>query len=115
MCVSFFADNFIIWTTDKYPVLAKAKLNRARLAISTYSEMWELKSNTNKKVYTIFSRCHKVANRILNIRLNGKILTKDDFPVYIGVKLDSQMKLDVHIKNLREKAKHTFKSRKTTC
>jgi ribonuclease HI len=101
---ALFADDLVIWTSDKYPVLTKAKLNRALATISTYCELWKLKVNTQKTTYTIFSRSHKAAKRHINLHLNGEPLSKDDSPVYLGVKLDRQMHMTEHLNILKERA-----------
>ena len=58
---ALFADDLVIWTTEKYPILAKAKLDRALRTISIFCNLWKLKINQQKSVYTIFSRSHKAA------------------------------------------------------
>ena len=42
---ALFADDLVIWTTEKYPILAKAKLNRALKLINLYCNIWKLKIN----------------------------------------------------------------------
>ena len=60
--------------------------------------------NAQKTVYTIFSRSHKAAQRIFNLKIDGHFLEKEQSPVYLGVTLDRQMNMADHIKNLKEKA-----------
>ena len=106
---ALFADDLVIWTTDKYPILTKAKLNRALATIATYCELWKLKVNSLKTTYTIFSRSHVAAKKIVNLRLNGEPLNKEDNPVYLGIKLDRQLMLTEHINSLKEKATNLIK------
>ena len=102
--VHFFADDLVISTTDKYPILSRTKLNRALLNISVFCKLWKLKVNAQKTVYTIFSRSHKAAQRIFNLKIDGHFLEKEQSPVYLGVTLDRQMNMADHIQNLKEKA-----------
>ena len=60
--------------------------------------------NAQKTVYTIFSRSHKAAQRIFNLKIDGHFLEKEQSPVYLGVTLDRQMNMADHIQNLKEKA-----------
>ena len=80
---SLFADDLVIWTSDKYPILTKAKLNRAVRTISVYCQLWKLHLNTQKTVYTIFSRSHKAAKRTINLEIDGCKLVKEDCPTYL--------------------------------
>ena len=101
---ALFADDLVIWTTDKYPILTKAKLNRALLTIAAYCELWKLKVNTQKSTYTIFTRSHKAAKRNINLKLNEEPLRKEESPVYLGVKMDRQLNMSDHVNSLQEKA-----------
>ena len=60
---TLFADDLVIWKTDKYPILSRTKLNRALLNITVFCKLWKLKVNAQKTVYTIFSRSYKAAQR----------------------------------------------------
>ena len=101
---ALFADDLVIWTTEKYPTLAKAKLNRTLKIINLYCNFWKLKINEQKTVFTIFSRSSKTSKLPMDIRLNGKNVKKDDNPAYLGVELDRGMKLTGFMMNLKLKA-----------
>ena len=101
---ALFADDLVIWTTEKYPILAKAKLNRALKLINLYCNIWKLKINEQKTVFTVFSRSPKISKMKMDIRLNGKQVMKDDNPAYLGVTLDRSMKLSDFMSNLKNKA-----------
>ena len=60
---ALFADDLVIWTTDKYSRLAQNKLNRALRLISIFCNFWKLKINLQKSVYTIFSRSPKAGRQ----------------------------------------------------
>ena len=88
-----FADDLVIWTTDKYPIIAKAKLKRNLLTLQTYCRLWKLKINNKKTVYSIFTLSHKMARKTLELKIDGEKLEKEDNPVHLGVKLDCRMTL----------------------
>ena len=101
---ALFADDLVIWTTEKYPILARAKLKKALATLSTYCNFWKLKINSQKSVYSIFTRSHVVASKKLNFSLNGVPLEKVDNPVYLGVALDRQLNMKPFMNSLKEKA-----------
>ena len=101
---ALFADDLVIWTSEKYPILARAKLNRTLGLISVYCNFWKLKINQQKTVYTIFSRSLKVSCLDMRLNLNGMALTKDENPTYLGVQLDSNLNLNKFMSNLKSKA-----------
>ena len=86
---ALFADDLVIWTTDKYPIIARRKLKIALCTICNYCNFWKLKVNEDKTVYTIFTRSTKAKNKSMKLMINGKELKKEDNPVYLGVKLDA--------------------------
>ena len=88
-----YADDLLIWTTEKYPVLTRTKLNKALLTISTYTKLWKMNINKEKTVYTIFSHSKKTATRIYNLKLDSILLKKEENPTYLGVKLDQKLSL----------------------
>ena len=99
-----FADDLVIWTTDKYPIIAKAKLKRNLLTLQTYCRLWKPKNNNKKTVYSIFTLSHKMARKTLELKIDGEKLEKEDNPVYLGVKLDCRMTLTEHLGNTKRKA-----------
>ena len=98
---AMFADDLVIWTTDKYPVIAKAKLKRNLLTLQTYCRLWKLKINNKKTVNSIFTLSHKMARKTLELKMDGEKLEKEDNPVYLGVKLDCRTE---HLENTKRKA-----------
>ena len=69
---ALFADDLVIWTTDKYPILARRKLKIALTTICTYCNLWKLKLNEEKTVYSIFTRSTKAEQKTMNLKLNGR-------------------------------------------
>ena len=101
---ALFADDLVIWTTEKYPILARAKLRKALSIIGTYCNFWKLKINSQKSVYSIFSKSHIHAARNLNLTLNDNPINKEENPAYLGVCLDRQLTMNRFIQNLKDKA-----------
>ena len=98
---ALFADDLVIWTTDKYPILARRKLKIALATICTFCNFWKLKLNEEKTVYSIFTRSTKAEQKTMNLKLNGTDLKKEKNPVYLGVKLDPRMSLNEFTKDLK--------------
>ena len=101
---AMFADDLVIWTTEKYPILARAKLNRALGLVTSFCNLWKLQINQQKTVYTIFTRSPKVSRLSMRLNLNGYELTKDENPTYLGVQLDRNLNLNKFMSNLKTKA-----------
>ena len=102
---ALFADDLVIWVTEKYQILARAKLRKALNLLACYCNIWKLKINSLKTVYSIFTRSHVVAAKSLNLSLNGEPLQKVDNPCYLGVTLDRQMTMKPFIESLKDKAR----------
>ena len=101
---ALFADDLVIWVTEKYQILARAKLRKALNMLACYCNMWKLKLNSQKTVYSIFTRSHVVAAKNLNLSIDGEPLEKVDNPCYLGVTLDRQMTLKPFLDSLKDKA-----------
>ena len=110
---ALFADDLVIWTTEKYPILARAKLRKALSIIGTYCNFWKLKVNSQKSVYSIFTRSHVQAARNMNLSIDGSPLTKVENPAYLGVTLDRQLTMKPFIESLKEKASRRLNLVKT--
>ena len=101
---ALFADDLVIWTSEKYPILARAKLKKALATITTYCNLWKIKINKHKSVYSIFSRSHTIARSDQHLELDGAKLQKEVNPAYLGVTLDRQLNMNLFISTLKEKA-----------
>ena len=99
---ALFADDLVIWTTDKYPIIARRKLKLALATICTYCNLWKLEMNEDKTVYSIFTRSTKAERKNMKFMLNGKELKKETNPVYLGVKLDTTMSLKEFTADLKQ-------------
>ena len=101
---TLYADDLVIWVSEKYHILAQGKLKRAFATIGTYCNFWKMKLNVQKTTYSIFTRSHKVAKHVFQFKVDGIALQKDDNPSYLGVTLDQQLNLNRFISDLKDKA-----------
>ena len=101
---ALFADDLVIWVTEKYQILARAKLRKALNLFACYFNMWKMKINSQKTVYSVFTRSHVIASKNLNLSIDGEPLQKVDNPCYLGVTLDRQMTMKPFLENLKDKA-----------
>src|SRR5579871_1541437 len=99
-----YADDLLIWTAEKYKKLAQAKLNRNLATIAAYCRFWKLKINTQKTVYTIFTKSFKENKKAYQLKLDGEMLCKDKIPTYLGVELDRQLFLNPFMNKVKDKA-----------
>ena len=74
------------------------------MTISTYCNLWKLKVNEDKTVYTIFTRSTKSDKKSMNLKLNDKELKKEKNPVYLGAKLDTSMSMKDFLRDLKDSA-----------
>ena len=102
---ALFADDLVIWTTEKYSILARAKLRRALGTITAYCNFWKLKINASKSVYSIFTKSNKTAKQELPFTVDGSPIIKQENPVYLGVPLDRQLSMNPFMDSLKAKAR----------
>ena len=101
---ALYADDLLIWVTEKYPVLTRVKLNRALTTISTFTKLWKMELNKEKTVYSIFSHSNKMAKKMYNLKIDSIQIKKEENPTYLGVKIDQRLSLKYFIADLKEKA-----------
>ncbi|MCG8432091.1 MAG: reverse transcriptase family protein, partial [Candidatus Omnitrophica bacterium] len=101
---AMFADDLVIWTTQRFQWLARIKLNQALLTIANFCNLWKLRVNSSKTVYTVFSTSPTTAKKPLSLRFNGNEVRKEETPVYLGVTLDRELKMTRFMETVKEKA-----------
>ena len=106
---ALYADDLALWHTHKEAGVSEILLNEDLNRIKEYCDKWKLKINNKKTVYTIFTKSPKTANKSLNLKLGGDLLTREENPVYLGVKLDTQISLKDHILHLGTKSTRRLK------
>ena len=99
---ALYADYIVLWSTSANMYSAQANVNTSLRNLWTYCNLWKLKLNTNKTVYTIFSRRYKVEKSV-KIRYGGEEIQKDDAPQYLGLQLDRKLSMRKHIENTAAK------------
>ena len=106
---ALYADDLAMWTTSRYSILNRRKVNQSLQLLGEYCDEWKLKINTSKTVYTIFTLSPSVAKEKHNIMIKGEKLEKEDNPTYLGIKFDRRMTLNDHMANVKKKAEGRLK------
>ena len=106
---ALYADDLAMWTTSKYSILNRRKINQSLQRLGDFCDEWKLKVNTTKTVYTVFSLSPAVRKECHDITIQGKKLEKEENPTYLGIKLDPKMTLNDHMKNVKDKASNRLK------
>ena len=79
-------------------IIGQRKIQEDLINLETYYNLWKLKTNITKTVYSIFTNSH------LNLFISPATLKKEPNPVYLEVQIDRQMNLQKHISNTKRKA-----------
>ena len=104
-----YADDLSFWQTQNKVGTCAILLNEDLAKLERYCQKWKLKINYNKTVYTIFSKSSNEAKKKLTVQIGDKKITKEENPVYLGVKLDRQLTLSNFIEKLKQKATNRLK------
>ena len=100
---AMFADDLVLWTSGTDLARMQSKLNHALLTISTYCELWKLKVNCRKTIYTIFTLSPTVSKAQLQLQVQGQNIEKTETPTYLGVRLDSRLTFKEHFDDITSK------------
>ena len=79
------------------------RLNRSLTMLSTYCELWKLKINCRKTVYSIFTLSPVVSKKHLHLKVQDTDIEKDENPCYLGVRLDARLTFKPHIEDISRK------------
>ena len=83
---------------------AAQRLNGDLRRLHEYCQMWKMKVNCGKTVYTFFTKSHKAAKQNIGLRMDSQRLPREEHPTYLGVMLDRQLSLKKHVENIKNKA-----------
>ena len=100
-----FADDLIIWHSDRDAERATTVLNSDLRHLSDYCKRWKLLVNPTKSIYATFSQSSAVNKAHLEVLLNEVPLIRDENPKYLGLTLDPRLLLTKHIENAANKAR----------
>ena len=100
---AMFADDLVMWTSGKHTILMQRKLNKALALLSTYCELWKLRINIRKTVYSIFTLSPKTAKLNLQLKVQNENIEKEQNPCYLGVRLDPRLTFKTHIEDISKK------------
>ena len=101
---ALFADDLMLWHTGDSTIISGRRLQDDLNSLGVYCRLWKLKVNTDKTVYSVFTRRYNLANVRIPLNIDGKQLEKETNPVYLGAQLDSKLNLKAHSENLKKKA-----------
>ena len=106
---ALFADDLVLWHTSKFIKHSKRRLDENLKALSVYCNLWKMKINTNKSVYSIFTKSNKINKTQLKLNIGEQLLKKENNPTYLGVKLDRQLNLSCHVETVKKKCMDKLK------
>ena len=100
---AMFADDLVLWVTGTDTLKLQRKLNLALSNLTAYCELWKLKINCKKTVYTLFTLSNTISHTNMNLRIQDLPISKDENPCYLGIKLDPRLTLKAHILDVSAK------------
>ena len=98
-----YADDTALGTADASFEVLEATLQKDLLTMCHYFHQWHLKLSKPKTVSSVFHLANRLANREINIFLDGTKLSHDPTPKYLGVILDRSLTFHQHIKTVAAK------------
>ena len=105
---AMFADDMVIWTRGTDLRLMEQRLNRDLLTISAYCNLWKLRVNVDKTVYSVFTNGTKVLKYDFGLYMAGHRIAYEKAPRYLGVELDTRLTLQGHVQGIAEQATKRF-------
>ena len=100
---AMFADDLVFWITGSDINKMQRKLNQALSNLSLFCDLWKLKVNCRKTVYTLFTLSNTISHTNLDLKIQGSTITKDGNPCYLGIKLDTRLTFKDHILDVSAK------------
>ena len=73
---AMFADDLVFWITGTDINKMQRKLNQALTNLSIFFELWKLKINCQKTVYTLFTLSNIISHTEMNLKVNNTIVKK---------------------------------------
>ena len=100
---AMFADDLVIWTTGSDIAKMQRRLNQALSNLTTYCELWKLKINCGKTVYTLFTLSNVLSKTELSLKIQDVCIKKEENPCYLGIRLDPKLTFKTHILDVSAK------------
>lgn len=106
--VSLYADDAVLYSSDKNPEAAAAKLQIDINKLVTWTKVNHLTINTKKTKIMYFGTLPALNKVDLerNITMGNEILANVQVFKYLGVILDGELKFDLYIKDLKKRVGH---------
>ena len=109
--IRLFADDTNIFIKERDPNLLKERAETEFNKLNKWFFDNKIVVNTEKTQYTVFARKNKPIPEILNsLKLNNMEVKKSKNIIYLGMRLDDQLKWNSHIQHLQTSLVKTIKS-----
>ena len=96
-----FADDLSAWKAGLSKITIEKDLQLFLDQIFVRNSRCRMKVNQKKTVYNSYSKKKKFQE--LNLIYNGKKLSRDSIPKFLGVHLDSRLNFAMHLRKIKEK------------
>nr|KAG5697688.1 hypothetical protein BaRGS_000573 [Batillaria attramentaria] len=96
------ADDLAIWNAEEHLTTATYRIQEALNIVAAWAKDWGVVINETKTVASIFSLSTQPEQA--KLQLNGKHITLDDTPTYLGVRLDRRLTWNPQAQSMESKA-----------
>mgnify|MGYP000185625789 CR=1 FL=1 len=94
--ISLYADDTVLYTTDKNIDQAISRLQLTLNKFATWTHQWKIKLNVNKTQYVTFTKRRPRTGKQLYIQ--GKTIPPSPAGKYLGINMDTRLNYNQHIK-----------------
>ena len=108
--VKFFADDTMLYSVVKDPLITAADLNHDLDTINKWAHQWKMEFNPDptKQAKEVLFSCKKKSPVHPDLVFNGTVVTKVDEHKHLGLTLQSNLSFDRHLNGKMMKAKLSF-------
>ena len=105
--IKFFADDTMLFSTVKDPVVSASNLNHDLDLIHQWAHQWKMEFNPDpsKQATEVLFSCKKVKPNHPQLTFHGTIVTKINDQKHLGLTLDSKLYFEKHVNEKIVKAK----------
>ena len=96
--VALYADDLALICSEDSCVTAQVRLQECLTLLEQWTEDWAMSVNAAKTTYSIFSLSTKIPN--LRLKINNRLLERENHPKYLGVTLDPRLTWCKQIENV---------------
>ncbi|GIY49400.1 uncharacterized protein CEXT_27991 [Caerostris extrusa] len=103
--IACYADDIAIWHTHRDITTSQKALNVTLKNITIWAKHLKLSINAVKKHYCVFSTDRKRRSTFnLDIKINDSPIKRIEFPTYLGITMDPELRFTIHIEHTANKA-----------